>query len=53
MKYQKISKFSKNLQENNIETVKNQNDKEIHKKRYISAEKSQKIIDNLGINIIA
>ena len=35
------------------ETVTNENDKEMPKERYISAEERQKIIDKLGINIIA
>ena len=52
MEYQKITKVSKNLQQNNSDTVANENDKEILKERYISPEKSQKNIDNLGINII-
>ena len=51
MEYQKIAKVSKNLQQNNLETITNQNDKEISKERYISPEERQKIIDNLDINI--
>ena len=47
MEYQKIIKVPKNL-----ETVTNENDKEIPKERYISPEERQKIIDNLGINMI-
>ena len=43
----KIIKFSKHLQQNNLETVANENDKEIPKERYVSPEKWQKIIDNL------
>ena len=43
----KIMGFSKNLQQNNSETVTNENDKEIPKERYIPPEKRQKIIDNL------
>ena len=50
MDYQKITKVSKNSQQNNSETITNENDKEIE--RYISLEKRQKIIDNLDINII-
>ena len=46
MEYQKITKVSKNLKQNNSETVINKNDKEI------SSEERQKVIDNLGINII-
>ena len=51
MQYQKITKVSKHLQQNNLETATNQNDKEIPKEmpkqRYISSEERQKIIDNL------
>ena len=47
----RISKVSKNVQQNNSKTVINENDKEIPKERYISPEERQKIIDNLGINI--
>ena len=47
MKYQKITKVSKNSQQNNSETVTNENDKEIPKERYISLEERQKNIDNL------
>ena len=53
MKYQKITKFSKNLQRNNSETVTNDNHKEIHKEGYITLEERQRIIDNFDINIIA
>ena len=52
MKYQKITKVWKNSQENNSETVTNQNDTEMHKERYISAEERQKIIINLRSIII-
>ena len=37
----KITKVSKNLQHNNLETVTNENDKEIPKKRYIFPEERQ------------
>ena len=47
MEYQKIAKVSKNS-----ETVKNENDKEILKKRYICLEERQNIIDNLKSIII-
>ena len=47
MEYRKITKVSKNSLKNNSETVTNENDKEIPKKRYISPEERQKIIDNL------
>ena len=48
----KLWKFKKNSQQNNSETVKNENDKEIPKKGYISPEEIQKIIDNLRSIII-
>ena len=38
----KITKASKNLQQNNLETVTNQNNKEIPKERYMSTEKKGK-----------
>ena len=44
MKYPKITKVGKNLQQNNSETVTNESDKEIPKERYISPEEIQKII---------
>ena len=44
----KITWFSKNS-----ETVTNKHDKKIPKERYIHPEERQKIIDNLGMNIIA
>ena len=50
--YQKIIKVSKNSQQNNSEIVTSESDKEISKERYISPEERQKIIDNVGINII-
>ena len=49
----KITKVSKNSQENNSERVTNENDKEIPKERYISSEERLKILDNLIFNIIA
>ena len=45
----KITKVSKNSQQNNSETVINENDKEIPKERYISPEAIQNIIDNLRL----
>ena len=48
----KITKVSKNLQQNNAETVTNENDKEIPKERYVSPVERQKIINNLIFNII-
>ena len=52
MEYQKITKVSKNSQQNNLEKVTNENDKEIPKERYISLKERQKIIDNLRPIII-
>ena len=52
MEYQKITNISKNSQQNNLETVTNQNDKEIPKERYVSPEERQKIIDKFDISII-
>ena len=40
-------KVSKNSQQNNSETVKNDHDKENSKERYISSEEKEKIIDDL------
>ena len=45
MEYKKITTFSKNLQQNNSEIVANENDKEIPKERYVSPEKTRKIVD--------
>ena len=45
----KIMKVSKNLQQNNSETVTNEHDKEIPKERYISPEERQNIIDELKL----
>ena len=47
--YDKIAKFSKNSEQNNLETVKNEHDKEITKERYIFPEERQKNIDNLRL----
>ena len=52
MEYQKMTKVSKNSQQNNSETVTNEKDKEILKERYISPEERQKIFDNLRSIII-
>ena len=49
MEYQKLTKVSKNSQQNNSETVTNENDKKIPKERYISPEERQKVVDNLSI----
>ena len=37
----KITKVSRNSQQNNSKTVTNENDKEIHKERYTSPEKTR------------
>ena len=39
-----LQKFQKNSQQNNSDTVTNENDKEIPKERYISPEKSKKLL---------
>ena len=52
MKYHKVLKVSKNSQQSNLETAANENDKKMPEERYISPEERQKIIDNLGTNII-
>ena len=48
----RITKFSKNSEQNNSETVTNERDKEIPKERYTSPEERQKNIDNLRSVII-
>ena len=52
MEHQKIVKVSKNTQQNNLETVTNENDKEIPKEipkeRYIISRRKT-IIDNLRL----
>ena len=45
----RITKVSRNSQQNNSETVTDEHDKEIPKERYISLEEKQKIIDNLRL----
>ena len=45
----RITKVSKNSQQNNSETVTNECDKKIHKERYISPEEILKIIDDLRL----
>ena len=45
----RITKVSKNSQQNNSETITNEHDKEIPKERYISLQKRQKIIDDLRL----
>ena len=44
----KITEVSKNLQQNNSETVTNANNKEIRKEKYIF--KRKKVIDNIIFN---
>ena len=44
---ERITKMSKNLQQNNSETVTTEHDKEIPKERYMSPEERQKTIDDL------
>ena len=41
--------MQKNLQQNNLDTVANEHDKEILKERYISPEERQEIIDELRL----
>ena len=45
----KITKVSKNSQQNYWETVTNEHDKETSKERHISPEKRQEIIDDLRL----
>ena len=45
----KITKFSKHSQQNNLDTVPNKNGKEIPKERYMSPKEKQKLIDDLGL----
>ena len=45
----RITKVSKNSQQNNSETVTNEHDKEMLKKRYISSEERQEILDELRL----
>ena len=45
----RITKVSKDSQQNKLETVTNENDKEIPKKRYISPEERQDVIDELRL----
>ena len=52
MEYQKMKKILKDLQKINSEKVTNENDKEIPKEGHKAPEERQKVIDNLGINII-
>ena len=45
----KVTKVTKNSQQNNSATVANENDKEIPKERYISPDKRQEIINDLRL----
>ena len=45
----KVTKVSKNSQQNTSETVTNEHDKKIPKERYVSPEESQEIIDELKL----
>ena len=45
-----LIKISKNSQQNNSKTVTNEHDKEMPKRRYISPEERQEIIDELRLN---
>ena len=45
----RITKVSKNLEQNNSESVTNEHDKEIFKERYICRDERQKIIDYLRL----
>ena len=45
----RITEVSKNLQQNNSETVANEHDKEIPQERFVSPEERQEIIDELRL----
>ena len=45
----KITKVSRNLQQNNSQTVTNEHDNKIPKEKYVSSEKRQEIIDELRL----
>ena len=45
----RITKVSKNSPQKNLETVTNENDKEIRKEEYIPPEEKQEIIDELRL----
>ena len=47
---ERITKVSKNSQQNNSETLTNEHDKEILKERYVSPEERQEIIAELRLN---
>ena len=48
-KANKVQKFSKNLQQNNSETVTNEYDKEMLKERYVSPDERQENVDELRL----
>ena len=48
----RITKVSKNLQQNNSETVTNENGKEIPNEWYMPLEERKKVVDNLDFNIV-
>ena len=52
MEYQKITKVSKNSQQNNSEKVVTENDKETPKEKFTSPKERQKINANLRLIII-
>ena len=45
----RITKVSKTSQQNNSDTNRNENGKELPKERYVSLEERQKIIDDLRL----
>ena len=45
----KMTKVSKSLQQNNLETLTNKHDEEIRKERYIPPEERQEVIDDLRL----
>ena len=47
---ERITKVSKNSQQNNSEILTNEHDKEILKERYVSPEERQEIIDELRLS---
>ena len=48
----KITEVWQNSQQNSSETITNKHGKEIPKERYISPEEGEKLINNLGLDII-
>ena len=45
----KITKISKNVQQNNSEKITNEHDKEILNERYISSDKGRNLIDDFNL----